>query len=77
MILKENNSSYKLSYVYGSSGNTSTANWVIGYVEENKHPYFFVMYVVDQNLQTKNNEAKTLAVLKSILTQQGFLKGLR
>lgn len=77
MILKENNASYKLSYVYGSGGNTSATNWIIGYVEENKHPYFFVMYVVDQNVQSKNNEAKTLAVLKSILTQQGFLKGLR
>jgi hypothetical protein len=77
MILKENNTSYKLSYVYGSAVNTSAVNWILGYVEENKHPYFFVMYVVDQNIQPKNNEANTVAVLKSILTQQGFLKGLR
>lgn len=77
MILKENNTSYKLSYVYGSAVSASTANWILGYVEENKHPYFFVMYVVDQNAQPKNKEANTVAVLKSILMQQGFLKGLR
>jgi hypothetical protein len=35
------------------------------------------MYVVDQNAQPINKEAKTVAVLKSILTQQGFLKGIR
>jgi beta-lactamase class D len=77
MILKENNTSYKLSYVYGTAESATAANWVIGYVEENKHPYFFVMYVVDQNTQQKNSEAKTVTVLKSILTQQGFLKGVR
>jgi beta-lactamase class D len=78
MILKEDNSSYKLSYVYGSAENKSSSNWIIGYVEENKHPYFFVMYVVDQNNTNNiNEEAKTIAVLKSILLQQGFLKGVR
>ncbi len=78
MILKEDNASYKLSYIYGSEQSESASNWIIGYVEENKHPYFFVMYVVDQNnSDNKNEKAKTVSVLKSILLQQGFLKGIR
>lgn len=78
MILKEDNASYKLSYIYGAEVSTSNSNWILGYVEENRHPYFFVLYIVNQNAGDQNNHGdKTVAVLKSILVQQGFLKGVR
>lgn len=78
MILKEDNTNYKLSYIYGTGENRSNSNWVIGYVEENMHPYFFVLYVTNQeNGLPIDNGAKSVTVLKSILSQQGFLKGLR
>jgi beta-lactamase class D len=78
MILKEENSNYKLSYLLGSADTSIATNWLLGYVEENKHPYFFVLYVSNQKNQTANNPGvKLIEVVKSILLQQGFLKGMR
>jgi beta-lactamase class D len=71
MILKEDNANYKLSYILGTNAN-DPVQWILGYVEENKHPYFFVMHF--NGSKSGNN---TVALLKTILTQQGFLKGLR
>ncbi len=76
MILMEDNSNYRLSYITGidTTAGKNTA-WVLGYVEENQHPYFFV-------LNTKANTSTNLTdnninLLKKILLQQGFLKGTR
>ena len=76
MILMEDNSNYRLSYITGvdTTANKNIA-WVLGYVEENQHPYFFV-------LNTKANTSTNLTdnnikLLKKILLQQGFLKGTR
>lgn len=75
MILKEDNASYQLSYIAGADS-TINANWVLGYVEENKHPYFFVMHT-SPSKGNKGNSASSVSILKSILLQQGFLKGVR
>ena len=76
MILMEDNSNYRLSYITGvdTTANKNEA-WVLGYVEENQHPYFFV-------LNTNANSSVNLTdnninLLKKILLQQGFLKGTR
>ena len=76
MIVMEDNSNYRLSYIMGidTTANKNAA-WVLGYVEENQHPYFFV-------LNTKSNTSTNLTdnninLLKKILLQQGFLKGTR
>ena len=76
IILMEDNSNYRLSYITGidTTAGKNTA-WVLGYVEENQHPYFFV-------LNTKANTSTNLTdnninLLKKILLQQGFLKGTR
>ena len=71
MILKEDNASYKLSYINGTETGETPAQWLVGYVEENKHPYFFVMHI------NNGNSSEGLAIVKSILLEQGFLKGLR
>ena len=76
MMLREGNSNYQLSYKTGSGvrkdGHPFT--WVIGWVEENKHLYFFVL-----NLDTaetgKDLTASGLSILKDILKQQGFFQG--
>lgn len=76
MILMEDNSNYRLSYITGTDTSANkNATWVLGYVEENQHPYFFVL-----NTNAKTAEAlmdKNIALLKKILLQQGFLKGTR
>ena len=80
MILKEDNANYKLSYIMAAdttlqNTNQKNVGWMIGYVEENKHPYFFVLNTTSYNSQAFAN--KNVQLLKSILLQQGFLKGLR
>ena len=74
MILKEDNANYKLSYMNGVDTIKGNA-WSLGFVEENKHPYFFVLYT--KNSKTKNAQNEHNALLMRILLQQGFLKGVR
>ena len=76
MILMEDNSNYRLSYITGidTTSGKNTA-WVLGYVEENQHPYFFVL---NTNSNTSTNLTNNnINLLKKILLQQGFLKGTR
>jgi hypothetical protein len=75
MILREDNANYQLSYISGFDNSTVPTEWILGYIEENKHPYFFVMH-----LRAKAKEGavpQSLTLLKSILLEQGFLKGVR
>ncbi len=75
MIVKEDNANYKLSYILSSDTNANNAAWVVGYVEENKHPYFFVLNT--NALKGDSLDNQNVQLLKKILLQQGFLKGLR
>jgi beta-lactamase class D len=75
MILKEDNASYKLSYIASSDTNVSNQSWVLGYIEENKHVYFFVLST--KSLKPDNLSNKNIDILKKILLEQGFLKGKR
>jgi beta-lactamase class D len=78
MISKEDNSNYHLSYIEAADSLSQIA-WVIGFVEENKHIYFFVLNTTASKQGSAPNGAVQSAVplLKTILLQQGFLKGLR
>ncbi len=73
MMVKEDNSNYKLSYLTASDSTTNNT-WVIGYEEENTHIYFFVLHTTSKTATATNN---SVALLKKILLQQGFLQGLR
>ena len=75
MILKEDNANYRLSYIAASDTTANNAGWVIGYIEENKHPYFFVLNT--NSLKSDSLTQKNVQMVKQILLQQGFLKGLR
>lgn len=80
MILKEDNANYRLSYILATdtttqSTATKNASWIVGYVEENKHPYFFVFNT--NSLQKDSLANKNIIMLKRILSMQGFLKGVR
>ncbi|MFI5187174.1 MAG: penicillin-binding transpeptidase domain-containing protein [Chitinophagales bacterium] len=75
-MLFEDNSNYKLSYKTGW-GNTENGNelaWIVGWIEENKHPYFFVL-----NFETADHNADIptirMKMLKGILKQLGFMEG--
>jgi len=75
-MLFENNSNYRLAYKTGW-GKTEKGNhlaWIVGWVEENNHPYFFVL-----NFESADPDADIpsirMNILKKILDQLGFLKG--
>ena len=76
MMIQENNTTYQLGYKTGW-GKTEKGNelgWVVGWIEENRHVYFFAL-----NLETPDHSINMLEVrkkiLNNILTDLGFFKG--
>jgi beta-lactamase class D len=75
-MLFENNADYRLGYKtgWGKNENGNHLAWIVGWVEENNHPYFFVL-----NIESSDPEADMPAIrmkiLKGILEQEGFFKG--
>ncbi len=78
MMLMEDNANYKLSYKtgWGYAGNGDSIAWIIGWVEENKHPYFFVLQLRADAGRTDIPQLR-LEILKKILADLGFLQGRR
>jgi beta-lactamase class D len=77
-MLFEDNTNYKLSYKTGW-GQTEKGNqlgWVIGWIEENRHPYFFVLNIesTDKNFAMP---AVRMKMLKDILKKLDFMEGKR
>lgn len=76
MMLFESNSNYQLSYKtgWGNRENGNALAWIIGWIEENKHPYFFVLQIesADKHLDMAGIRMK---MLKDMLKQLGFMEG--
>ncbi|MEJ8841102.1 penicillin-binding transpeptidase domain-containing protein [Lacibacter sp. H375] len=76
VMMQEENSLYKLAYKTGWGFDEKGENigWIVGWIEENRHPYFFVLLVQspDQNYDMRNNR---LALLKDILKHYDFMQG--
>lgn len=76
VMLQEDNTAYKLSYKTGWGVDTENNDigWLAGWIEENKHVYFFVTLVktADKNVDMKKIR---LAITKDILKDLGFLEG--
>ena len=75
VMLQEENANYKLSYKtgWGFKENGNSIGWIVGWEEENVHPYFFVLQVEgshDMDIKTTR-----ITILKNILSQYGFFKG--
>jgi beta-lactamase class D len=75
VMLREQDSNYKLSYKtgWGSTENGQMVGWVVGWIEENKHPYFFVL-----NMETAALDMDPeirIKLLKNILSHLGFFNG--
>jgi len=76
-MLFEDKPEYSLSYKTGwgrDSNHQIHIGWVVGWIEENNHPYFFVL-----NLESADKSFDMLTVrmkmLKDILAHLGFMKG--
>lgn len=76
MMLQEDNTQYQLSYKTGLGKDASgmPIGWLVGWIEENRHPYFFVTFVRAKKADT-DLTAMRLEITKDILAHLGFLKG--
>jgi len=76
LMLFEDKPEYKLSYKtgWGQKENGNQLGWLVGWIEENRHPYFFVLNLESTN---KNFDIPTvrMKILKDILNQLGFMQG--
>lgn len=76
VMLQEDNTAYKLSYKtgrgYDEKGNG--IGWVVGWIEENMHVYFFVTFVKAPDAVTDITTVR-MNITKSILQDLGFMKG--
>jgi beta-lactamase class D len=76
VMLWEDNTLYKLSYKtgWGFDEKENNIGWVVGWIEENRHPYFFVLMIQtpDNNFDMRTNR---MALLKDILKHYGFMEG--
>lgn len=75
-MLQEDNTLYQISYATGTGidEKDNSFGWVLGWIVENRHVYFFVTYLEtpDKNTDLK---ATGIHISKSILKEMGFFKG--
>ena len=76
MMLQESNANFKLSYKtgWGTTEKGHALGWIIGWIEENNHPYFFVLQL-ESNDRNYDMTTVRLKMLKDILKQYGFFEG--
>jgi beta-lactamase class D len=80
MMSVESNSNYKLYYKTANQGNTADGKalgWVVGWIEENRHPYFFVVNLDMDGPIRQDIGLIGLGIAKKILRQMGFFGGTK
>jgi len=75
-MLFENNADYRLAYKtsWGKNEKGDHLAWIVGWVEENNHPYFFVLNIESPD-PAADIPAIRMKILKAILEQESFFKG--
>ncbi len=76
LMMKEDDSLYRLSYTTGTGideKNNSIA-WNLGWIEENRHIYFFVTFIKTPD-KSIEGEGAAIKVSKLCLKELGFFKG--
>ena len=76
MMLQEDNNLYKLSYKtgWGFDEQKNNIGWMAGWIEENRHVYFFVTLVKSPDPKLDMRSVR-LNITKDILKHLGFLEG--
>ena len=76
VMLQEANTNYKLSYKTGWGFDESGNNigWVTGWIEENRHVYFFVTLLKSPDKKMDMRTVR-LDITRDILKQYGFFEG--
>jgi beta-lactamase class D len=76
VMLRENNTLYKLSYKtgWGSDEQKNAIGWMVGWIEENRHVYFFVTLIKSPDRNIDMTSVR-MNITKGILKELGFFKG--
>jgi beta-lactamase class D len=76
LMMQEDNTTYKLSYKTGWGFNEAGDNigWITGWIEENRHVYFFVTFVKSPDPKIDMQNVR-LDITKDILKHYGFFEG--
>lgn len=74
VMVRENNSAYTLAYKtgLGYAPNGNAIGWVVGWIEENKHPFFFVLNI--EGAHDMNPDVR-IKMLKDLLNTKALLGG--
>lgn len=77
LMQRESTPNYSLAYVSGRAKDSTGVPmvWILGWEEERKNPYFFVLNITGTS--DVDLAAKAEPLLRSILRDQGFFKGLK
>lgn len=75
-MLREDNTAYKLSYKtgYGFDEANNSIGWVVGWIEENNHVYFFSTLTKAPGKPAGFADAR-ISITKDILKSYGFFEG--
>jgi beta-lactamase class D len=75
-MLFENNANYRLAYKtgWGFRENGHAIGWVVGWIEENNHPYFFVLNIESPDKDFDMWKVR-MKMLKDMLKYLGFFDG--
>ncbi len=75
-MLMENKTTYRMGYKtgWGFRENGNPIGWVVGWIEENNHPYFFVLNVESTDPEYEMFQRR-MKLLKDILKELGFFEG--
>lgn len=75
LMIQESNANYTLAYKtgYGFKENGKALVWVVGWIEENKHPHFFVLNI--EGYKTIDYITVRKKILFNILKQLGYTEG--
>ncbi|MCX8020956.1 MAG: penicillin-binding transpeptidase domain-containing protein [Chitinophagaceae bacterium] len=76
ILKREDNTLYRLCWHYAESkgAGNKAYSWLSGWIEENNHPYFFVVHA-DKPADTTGFQPRMTGLLKDILTAEGFFEG--
>lgn len=74
LMHREDNSAYRLSFQSAAVADTGrrSIGWTLGWIEENRHVYFFVVFI---RTAAAEAGAEAEAVLRNILRDYGFFQG--
>lgn len=74
-MLFENNANYRMGYKtgWGFTEKNHSLGWIVGWIEENNHPYFFVLNIESDDPEF-NMVTIRMKMLKDILKHLGFFE---